>query len=75
MSAWTGTCSWGAQTPAASPLLLPPPCCTCGALSGITGALSFLFWRWFRRTVDFSVGALLSFVFVLPVGELPLRLS
>jgi len=37
--------------------------------------LSFLFGRWFGRTVGLSVGALLSFVFVLSVGELPLRLS
>lgn len=48
---------------------------TCGALGGLLGALSFVFGRWLWRTVGFSVGASLSLLFVLPIGELPLRLS
>lgn len=77
-------CSVGPHnTPAAGPgppndsgSPIPSPGRTCGVLGGVPGALSFVFWRWFRRTVGFSVGASLSFLFVLlPVGEFPLRLS
>lgn len=53
-----------------------PVRCTCRALGRPLGVLSFVFGRWLWRTVGFSVnGALLSLLFVLPVGELPLRLS
>lgn len=69
----------GTVLPPPPPALGPrPPSarCTCRALSGPLGELSFVFGRWLWRTVRFSVsGALLSLLFVLPVGELPLRLS
>lgn len=69
----------GTVLPPPPPALGPrPPSarCTCRALSGPLRELSFVFGRWLWRTVRFSVsGALLSLLFVLPVGELPLRLS
>lgn len=66
--------------PGTAPALLPRPSLavrrTCGALGGPLGVLSFVFGRWLWRTVGFSVGgASLSLLFVLPIGELPLRLS
>lgn len=64
------------RTPNHSDPSIATPGCTCGVLGGVPGALSFVFRRWFRRTVGFSVGASLSLLFVLlPVGEFPLRLS
>lgn len=81
------TCSCPRSHLEAPPLWTAPPCAlgpgpslparrTCGALSGPLGVLSFVFGRWLWRTVGFSVsGASLSLLFVLPIRELPLRLS
>lgn len=65
---------WTALPPAL--LWCQDPHCTCGALGRSLGVLSFVFGRWLWRTIRFSVGGtLLSLLFILPVGELPLRLS